>query len=262
MQEINPEKTEVLLDEKPELDNPIFIEGLTGIGHVGRTTVKYLIDSMETTKFGKVLSPHFPHWSIINDDKEINLLKNKLYYYKAQNEEEKDIIFLTGNAQAVNPEGHYNLAHAIMDLIRDLEVSKIITVGGFGTGDVVDNPDVLGVVTDKSLKDDYEEYDITFDHSVGQIVGASGLILGVGKHFEIDGICLLGETPGFLLSDPKATEEVLKVLTDILNLDIDYSNLEEKIEEEKEVLKKVEKLKKKAKQGDESGGQEDLGYIG
>jgi len=262
MQEINPEKTEIILEEEPDLEDPIFIEGLTGIGHVGRTTVKYLIDSLDTKKFGEVLSPYFPHWSIINKDKEINLLKNKLYYYKAEDDDQSDLVFLTGNAQAVNPQGHYTLAHEIVNLIRDLDVSKIITAGGFGTGDVVEDPNVLGVVTDKDLKGEYKEYNISFDHSVGQIVGASGLILGVGKHFGIEGVCLLGETPGFLLSDPKATEEVLKVLSNMLNLELDYSNLEDKISEEKEVLKKVEKLKKQATKGSEESGQEDLGYIG
>jgi len=39
------------------------------------------------------------------------------------------------------------------------------------------------------------------------------------------------------MSDPKATEAVLKAIEKILELDIDYSNLDEKIEESQEVLK-------------------------
>ncbi|MCJ7450579.1 MAG: PAC2 family protein, partial [Candidatus Nanohaloarchaeota archaeon QJJ-9] len=108
-------------------------------------------------------------------------------------------------------------------------------------------------------------YNISFDHSVGQIIGASGLLLGMGERRGMKGISLLGETPGFLLSDPKSTEKVLKVIEKMLDLELEYDNLEEKVEEAEDVIKKVKKLQKQAKKSKdkphEKGGEE-LGYIG
>ncbi|MDY6774344.1 MAG: PAC2 family protein, partial [Candidatus Nanohaloarchaea archaeon] len=112
--------------------------------------------------------------------------------------------------------------------------------------------------------DTYNDYDISFDHEVGQIIGASGLLLGIGERYGMNGICLLGETPGFLLSDPKATEEVLNVLEELLDVDLDYDNLDEKVEEVEEVMKRIQELQKQAQQQQQQGEGEgdELGYIG
>jgi uncharacterized protein (TIGR00162 family) len=258
------DSTTLIIDEKPELDDPIFIEGLTGIGHIGRTAVDYLIDHLGAEQFGEILSHHFPHWAIVDEDKQLDLLKNELYYL--EQDDGRDIIFLMGDAQSLDPQGHYEVVHVVIDLLEDLGVEELVTIGGYGTGETIDGtPTVYGVVTEKGLKDNYEELDISFDHSVGQIIGASGLLLGIGERYGMEGICLLGETPGFLLSDPKATEEVLKVLEGLLDIELDYSNLDEKIEEAEQVIKKIRELQKQVQESQQSGGEEsgeELGYIG
>ncbi|MDY6766109.1 MAG: proteasome assembly chaperone family protein [Candidatus Nanohaloarchaea archaeon] len=260
------EKTQIVWeDDKPELDSPLVVEGLTGIGHIGRTAVHYLVDHLEAEKIGEVISHHFPHWAIVNEDKELDILKNELYVY--ERDDAADVVFLIGDAQSIDPMGHYEVVHDILDLLEEWGTEELVTIGGYGTGEMVEEtPDVFGVVTDKELKSDYEEYGVSFDHSVGQIVGATGLLLGIGKRYGMDGIALLGETPGFLLSDPKATEEVLQVLEQILDVELDYENLDEKVEEVEEVMKRIQELQKQAQQqqqGSQGEGEGDeLGYIG
>lgn len=253
----------VRLDMEKEFDveNPVFIEGLAGIGHIGKTTVGYLVDHLEATKVGELYSHHFPPYTIVKDDKTVDLLKNDIYQLKR--EDDRDIVFIEGNAQASTPEGHYEVAEKIMELVDQVNASEIITVGGYGTGDVIEEPGVLGAVTTENVKKEYEDMGVDFDHDVGQIVGASGLILGLGHEKEYPGICLLGETPGFLLSDPKATEAVLKSIEKILDLDIDYTELDEKVKESQEVLKKLQNIQdKQGQDSDSQSGQQDLGYIG
>ncbi|MFT4892601.1 MAG: hypothetical protein ACI8Z7_000382 [Candidatus Nanohaloarchaea archaeon] len=253
----------VRLDMEKELDaeNPVFIEGLAGIGHIGKTTVAYLVDHLDANKVGELYSHHFPPYTIVKDNKTVDLLKNDIYQLKR--EEARDMVFIEGNAQASSPQGHYEVAEKIMELVEEVNASEIITIGGYGTGDVVEEPNVFGAVTTEKVKEEYSEHGIDFDHDVGQIVGASGLILGLGHEKEYPGICLLGETPGFLLSDPKATEAVLQSIEKILDLDIDYTDLDEKVKESQEVLKKLQNLKGKQGQDQEKQqGQQDLGYIG
>ncbi|MCJ7479307.1 MAG: proteasome assembly chaperone family protein [Candidatus Nanohaloarchaeota archaeon QJJ-7] len=259
------EETQIIWDdEKPELDSPVFVEGLTGIGHIGRTAVHYLIDHLETEKVADIISHHFPHWAIVNEDKELDILKNELHVY--ERDDEPDLVFLIGDAQSIDPMGHYEIIHEILDILNDWDTEDLITIGGYGTGEMVEEPDVFGVVTDKELKEEYDDYGISFDHSVGQIVGGTGLLLGIGKRYGMEGIALLGETPGFLLSDPKATEEVLKILEEMLDIELDYENLEEKVEEVEEVMKRVQELQKQAQQQQQQSGGEgegdELGYIG
>lgn len=256
------EKTKIIIEEEPDLENPVFIEGLTGVGHVGRTAAGYLKDHIDAKKFGELTSQHFPHWTIVDEDKELSMLKSELYYWKSDEEEKRDLIILIGNAQSLDPMGHYEIAEKIINLMKEYGVKKMITLGGYGTGDMVEEPSVFGVVNDKELKEKYEEYDIDFDHSIGQVIGASGLLPALGRKEDIEGLCLLGETPGFMISDPKATEEVLKILDSLLNIEIDYSNLKEKVKEAEKVLKKIQKMQKQAQKGKSEKSSEELGYIG
>lgn len=254
------ETTQVELEKEPEVENPVFIEGLAGIGHIGKTCVSYLADHLDAEKIGELYSHHFPPYTIVKDDKTVDLLKNNIYQLKR--EDGRDLLIIEGNAQAQTPEGHFQVAEKILEFIEDLEIDEMITIGGYGTGEVVEDPDVFGAVSSTEVKDRYSDLDISFEHDVGQIVGASGLLLGLGEERGYEGICLLGETPGFLLSDPKATEAVLQVIEEVLELDLDYSELDKKVEESQEILKKLQNLQQQQGQDQEQGQGQDLGYIG
>ncbi|MFB6114807.1 MAG: PAC2 family protein, partial [Candidatus Nanohalobium sp.] len=83
-----------------------------------------------------------------------------------------------------------------------------------------------------------------------------------GQERGFKGACVLGETPGFLLSDPKSTEAVLEALEEILGVDLDYSDLDDKVQESQEVLKKLKNLKQSQSPDQEKQQSSDLGYIG
>ncbi|MFB6180531.1 MAG: proteasome assembly chaperone family protein [Candidatus Nanohalobium sp.] len=252
-------KTEVKLEKEPETENPLFIEGLAGIGHIGRNCVSYIADNLEAEKIGEIHSHHFPPYTIVNDEKEVEMIKNNIYQLKRDGNQ--DIILLEGNAQASNPEGHYDIADTVLDFVERINADKIMTIGGYGTGDVVEDPEVFGAVTSKENRELYSDF-ISFDHDVGQIVGVSGLLVSLGKEIGLEGLCILGETPGFLLSDPKSTEAVLQTLEDILDIDLDYSDLDDKVQESQEVLKKLKNLKQSQSPDQDQQQGSDLGYIG
>lgn len=250
--------TEIELERELDLENPLFIEGLAGIGHIGRNCVSYLSDDLEAEKVGTLNSHHFPPYTLVNDDKVLEALQNDIYVTEING---RDVVLMEGNAQASNPEGHYEIADKVLDFTDEIGASEIVTIGGYGKGEVVEQPEVFGAVTSEELKEEYTGLGIEFDHDVGQIVGISGLLLGLGKERGKEGVALLGETPGFLMSDPKSTEAVLQVLEKMLDLDLDYSSLDDKVEESQEVLKKLRNLKGSQDQ-EESQQSSDLGYIG
>ncbi len=253
-------ETTIKVLEKVKLRKPILIEGLPGIGNVGRIAAGYLVSELKMKKLAELYSPHFLPLVILHDDAVSSLLKNEFYYCKAK----RDIIVLTGDTQSISPDGHYEVCEKILQFAQKLGVSEIITLGGFAEGRAVDEPRVIGSVNDRRLLKKYEKYDIDFgkEHSIGTIVGASGLLLGLGRMYGIDAVCLMGETLGLpLLTDPKASDKVLQVLTKILGIKVDLSKLEKTIKEMEERIKKTEKMHKKILQ-EMPKTKEDIRYIG
>ncbi|MEM5797425.1 MAG: proteasome assembly chaperone family protein [Candidatus Aenigmatarchaeota archaeon] len=258
--------------EKPKLKNPLFIEGLPGIGHVGRIAAQFLVEELKAKKFAELLSSHFMHYVLLQQSSSVHVLKNEFYYVKAKGKGQRDLIILVGDSQSIDPEGHYEISHEILAYLKKLGVKEMITLGGLGIGEVKENPKVVGAVSDEGLDKKYKGYGIDFDagSKVGTIVGASGLLLGLGKIYGMKGICLLGETSGYpILPDPKAAEAILKVLMRMLNLKLDISKLDAKVKEMEDFIKKIEEIQKKAisqmiqqQMPPKEKGKEELSYIG
>ncbi|MFB6216646.1 MAG: PAC2 family protein [Candidatus Aenigmatarchaeota archaeon] len=74
--------TRLELDRDFEVENPVFVEGLAGIGHIGKTTVSYLVDHLDAERIGELYSHHFPPYTIVKDNKTVELLRNNIYEVK------------------------------------------------------------------------------------------------------------------------------------------------------------------------------------
>lgn len=253
---------EVRFTEKPVLNDPIFIEGLPGVGNVGKLAAEHLIDQLNAVKFADIVSKYFPPQVVVKDDGLIRLVSNELYYVRRK-DRSNDIIFLVGDYQGVTPEGQYMLSDRVISIIKELGVNRMFTLGGYGIGKMVDKPRVLGAATDTELVAEMKELGVVF--SKGEpgsgIVGASGLLLGLGKLYGMQSVCLMGETSGYFV-DPRAAEVVLEVLVKKLKVQIDYEALRHKAQQIDQITARLKDME--TQQMPEAGGErrEDLGYIG
>ncbi|HDO19142.1 MAG TPA: proteasome assembly chaperone family protein [Thermoplasmatales archaeon] len=245
--------------KKPSLTNPILIEGLPGIGNVGKLAVEHLIESIGAKKFAEVYSKDFPPQVFINSDGTIKLVNNELYYWKAKSKKRRDLILLTGDYQGLSADGQYELADTILKIAKDFNVKQIFTLGGYGLGREIKEPQVLGAATSKRLVTRMKKYGVVFRENEpgGGIIGASGLLLGIGKLYGMEGVCLMGETPGYLV-DPKSAKAVLKILNRVLGMDIDLTELENKAKEIEAIAQQLRNLE----EGLRERKQDDLRYIG
>lgn len=263
--------TVIKVSEKVKLNNAILIEGLPGVGNIGRVAVGYLVEELKAKKCAELYSEWFFPFVMLHDNYKVHLLKNEFYYVKAKKKGQRDIIFLVGDCQSLTPQGHYQVIEKILDYAEEIGVTEIMTIGGLATGDVNKvKKRVIGAVTDEKYLKKYKKLKIDFNagEKVGYIVGAAGLLLGLWKERDKNGICLLGQTTGFpIVTDPKAAEQVLDVVTKMLSLDIDMTKLEKKVREMEDFIKKVEALQKRAlmditKSSQQKGQGEELRYIG
>lgn len=253
-------QTRINVLERVKLRKPIMVEGLPGIGNVGRVAAGYLVSELKMKKFAELYSPYFLPLVILHEDGISHLLKCEFYYYK---DKKNDIIVLTGDTQSISPEGHYEVCDSILDFAEKLGVKEIITIGGFAEGKEVVKPRVIGSVNDRKLLKKYSKYGIDFkEMAVGTIVGASGLLLGLGSIRNIDGLCLMGETIGLpLITDPKAADRVLQVLAKILGIRVDLSKLEKIVKEMEGRIKRAESIHKRVLR-ELPKTKEDIRYIG
>ena len=243
--------------EKPELNRPIMIEGLPGVGNVGKLAAEHLVDQLKAVKFLEIFSKFFPPQVLVNDSGVIKLVSNEMYYVKRP-DARNDLVILIGDYQGLTPDGQYELSDKTLQIAKELGVEMTYTLGGYGLGKLIERPRVLGAVSDEALVEEMKNFGVTF--SKGEpgsgIVGASGLLLGLGKIMGMSSVCLMGETSGYFV-DPKAAQAVLEVLSKILEVKLDFTDLEDKAQQI-DVL--TSKLKESEPQPEPR--KEDLGYIG
>lgn len=247
---------EIRYEEKPKLNDPIFIEGLPGIGNVGKLAAEHVIDQMKGKKFAEIISKHFPPQVLIEGDGLVRLVDNQLFYAKT-GKGKNDLIVLTGDYQGLTPEGQYELSDFILKVLKEMNVKRIFTLGGYGIGRMIRKPRVLGAATEEVLVEEMKKLGVVFSRSEpgAGIVGASGLLLGLGKFYGMESVCLMGETSGYFV-DPKSAQAVLEILSKILDVPFDYKELEAKAKQIDSITSRLREIEAKVDK------EEDLGYIG
>jgi len=221
---------------KIEPKNPVLIEGLPGMGMVGRIATRYLIKQLGAKRFAEMYSPHFPYYVLVNKKGNVRLLRGEFYFWKNP-AGENDLLFLTGDSQAQTIEGQYEVTSNILDFTQKLGIKVIITIGGYRK-EAEDTPKVMVVSTSPELLKKALEAKAIASPPGNPIVGTAGLLLGLAKFRKIDALCLLGETRGYL-PDPKAAKSVLEVLRKILGFDVDLNGLDKEIEKSKEIVTRM-----------------------
>lgn len=246
--------------EKPKLNKPILVEGLPGIGNVGKVASEYLIEKLKAKKFAELYSDHYPYHVFVNEDDSVDLPRNEFYYYRRKG---GDLIIITGDIQSMTPHGHYELVNGMLDFVSKYGVKDIYTMGGFGVSAMPKEPKVIGAVTDEKLKKKYAKLGVRFESGerVGIIIGASGLMLGLGKLRGMSGLCLMGETLNRpMFTDTKAAGYVLLKLCKILNIKIDMKDIESRSSELEKAIARARNLEKKMIERSKKG--DDFRYIG
>lgn len=231
--------------KKTKINNPILIEGLPGIGNVGKIVVDFMIDSLQAKKIYEVQSDKFPHAVFINEENLVELPTIEIFHKKVNN---KDILLLAGDVQPIDEASCYNFCNEILDLFEKLKGEEIITLGGIGMQKIPENPQVYCTGNSKKIIDKYKSKYLNQNiyGMVGPVVGVSGLLVGLAKNRNINSIAMLAETfghPNYL--GIKGAKEILKILNQKLNLKINLNQLEDEISQiEKEIKKKVRDLNK------------------
>jgi uncharacterized protein (TIGR00162 family) len=236
---------------------PVLVEGLPGVGHVGKLAVEHLIDAGESTPVRRLYSNDLPPQVTVGDDGTTDLTAVEFTVVELG---ETRLLAVTGDHQAGTSAGHYRIAEGILSVAADVGVERAFALGGVPTGDIDDDRSVLSAINVEELRDPLTDGGAEFREGepAGGIVGVSGLLLGLGERRELPAACLMGETSGYLV-DPTSASAVIDVLEAVLDFEVDHEPLEERAEEMAAVVDQMQALESQAA---EAAGDENLRYIG
>jgi len=242
--------------------NMVLIEGLPGIGSVGKIAVDFLIDNLKAEKIARFYSTKLPHLVFINEDNIVELPSIEIYKKVAGG---KTLFFVAGDVQPLDEVSCYEFCEEVLKLCKQNNCKEIITIGGVGLQNIPKNPKIYCTGNDKNIIKKYAVHNIINDADKlrGPIIGVNGVLVGLAKNFNIAGVSILAETFGhpayFGLNGAKA---VLKMLDKKFKLGLNFKDFEEEVKKFKnefdlpKLNKKLEEIKV-----DKSQDQK-LGYIG
>ncbi|MBD3248663.1 hypothetical protein GF336_01320 [Candidatus Woesearchaeota archaeon] len=232
------------VEKTPKLKDPVLIEGMPGIGNVGKVAVDFLIDELDAKKIYELFSYTFPHSVFVNEENMVELPKIEIYH---ANFKGKDILLLAGDVQPIDEVSCYEFCEELLKIFRKLKGKEIITLGGIGLQNIPKKPKVYCTGNEKKMIKTYCEGTKASNDLkgvVGPIVGVSGLLLGLAGKEDIPAISLLSETFGHpMYLGVKGAREILKILNMKMDLGIDLKDLDKEIKKlEEDMMKKTEEL--------------------
>jgi uncharacterized protein len=221
-----------------QANNPILIEGLPGLGLVGKIAIRYLIKQLKAEKVAYLYSPHFPYFVLVNKKGGVRLLRGAFYFVKTNGP--NDLLLFTGDSQSQTIEGQYEIADTMLTFAKKHNVQVIVTIGGYRM-EVEGKPKVIVAGTDEKTVNRAIQAGATVSENGSPIVGTAGLILGLARFQKIHALCMLGETRGYL-PDPLAARSVIEVLQNLFGLPIDLAGIDTEIGKAEKIVVRLQKI--------------------
>ena len=232
----------VKITARPKLKEPNLIAAWPGIGHVSMLVANYFEKKLEFKKLGEVKAARFfdpTGVAVRNNLVEAPQFPQSVFTYWKNQGNGNDIILFTGEDQPTAKS--YDLANCILDVAEKFGVKRIYTCAAAITKiHHSEQSRVWGVATVPELMDELKKYDLMYSGNL-QIAGLNGLLLGVAKERNIEGICLLGEVPMYTtrIQNPMAALAILGVMPEMLGVHIDTYELSQVANETKIKMKQL-----------------------
>lgn len=236
----------------------VLIVGLPGTAYIGKLSVDYLVQQLKAERIAEIYSKHFPPYVLIKEDGLVELLRNELHWFRSS--DGRDFVFLTGNSQALSPEGQYDVADAVLDWAANNGVKRVFSVAALVTDKPFEEPSVFYAATSPSLLEELKQFNLK-NLDQGIIGGENGLIIGLAKKKDIEGVCLLAETHGYQTSageyvtDAKAAKTALNVLNNILALKVNMEPMDKQADQMDELIAKMGEIERRVREEMEQSGK-------
>ena len=215
-----------------------------GIGDVSLTAAKYLVDKLNAAEMGEIEPVKFfePMGVTVRDNVVDNprFPENKFYYWQSAKARHSLVIFI-GEEQPGSK--GYDLVNCVLDVAQRLKVHRVYSCAAAVTRiHHSEELKVWGAATTSDLLEEVKKHNVILRGNL-RIAGLNGLILGMAKERGMEGICLLGEVPAYAtqIANPRASLAVLGILTEMLGITLDLTELEQLAEQVDKEMDRIAK---------------------
>lgn len=227
---------------RPKLKSPNMLASWPGVSDVSIIVANYLKRKLGFKELAEIEASYFfdPIGVLVRDNvvEAPQFPESKFYYWKNKGGSSDIILFIGDDQPATNS---YELANCVLDVGEKFQVKRVYTcAAALSRIHHTEQPQVWGVATSPQGAQELKQYGLTKRGNL-QIAGLNGLLLGVTKERNIDGVCLLGEVPAYAtkIENPMAALAVLETLTKMLEVEVDTTELAQQAIEVRERMKQV-----------------------
>ena len=232
----------IKLSAKPKLKAPVMLAAWPGVGNVAMLVANYLLDKLDFKDLAEIdASQFFDPIGVLSREHLIEtpqFPQSHFYYWKNKNGEHDIILFIGDDQPDVKI---YDFAGCVLDFAKAYGVERVYTCAAAMTNiHFTEQPKVWAVATNKTLVEELRKFDLLQKGSI-QIAGLNGLLLGMAKERDYDGICVMTEVPSQTsrMENPAAALAILQIFVRLLEIEIDTKDLTEHAKEMTEQIKQA-----------------------
>jgi len=236
--------------EDVELDSPTMIEGLPGVGLVGKIAADHLVDALDMTHYASCRCDGLPEVAVFGEGDSTYEPPVRIYA-----DEDRDLLALQSDVP-VSPNAADEFATCLTGWLGEQDATPLCVSGLPAEKDGV--PDLYGVANGGATAV-LDEHDIASPAESGVISGPTGALLYEADRTDLDAVGLVVEA-NRNFPDPEAARVVLlEGLGPIADVEVDTEHL---VEQAEEISQARENLAKQMQESDdESSKAQPLGMY-
>ena len=239
----------VVLDRELDLDQPALIEGLPGVGLVGKIATDHVVETLDMTEVGYVDCEGLPKIAIYGDGDHDVTTPVRIYA-----DEDRDLLALQSDIP-VSRQAAPGFAETLIDWIEAQDALPLFLSGlALEAAKPEERPAVFGVATG-AAETELTAHDVEAPREKGVIGGPTGALVNRASHADLDACGLIVESdPQF--PDPAAARELIAHgIEPIAEIEVPTDDLVERAEEIREQKETLARRMQQASEEESSQAQ-------
>ena len=197
----------------------VLLVGFPSNGLVGTFAISYLVHYLGMKQIGEIEHPDLPPTLFVEEGEILPPIR----IYKKNN------IFVIISDLPFDPYRAYDFSESILQYCKNNDIRKIIIVSGMETINRDPKaPKIYGLVTHQSIEEVLYTNQIS-KFLAGSIFGTDAAIISVFRKSKIPALILYAECHPFF-PDPEASILAITTLAKILNVTVDTTDIQKKME--------------------------------